>query len=108
MRYHVFLKEPLSMKNVLVTLLQFILFLAVFAVGSFVPPLHLEQVLKTTPDGIHIFIWDGLAMMFVLFLVILLIESLRKRIAAAGRFTAAAFALALIAGYALKFGFLTR
>jgi hypothetical protein len=108
MRYHGFLKEPLAMKNVLFTLLQFILFLAVFFAGSFFPPFHLEQVLKSTPDGTHIFIWDGLAMMFVLFLVILLIESLRKRIGSAGRYTAIAFVLAFIAGYALKLGFLTR
>jgi hypothetical protein len=96
------------MKNVLFAILQFILFLAVFAGGSFLPLVHMEQVLSVTPDGTRIFIWDGVAMMFLLLLVILLIEARRKRIAAAGPWTAAAFALAAIAGYAAKFGFLTR
>jgi hypothetical protein len=40
--------------------------------------------------------------------VVLLIEALRKRLATSGAWTAAAFVLAGIAGYAAKFGFLTR
>jgi hypothetical protein len=96
------------MKNVLFALLQFVLFLAVFFGGSFLPLVHMEQVLGVTPDGTRIFIWDGVAMMFLLLLVILLIEARRKRIAVAGPWTAAAFVLAGIAGYAMKLGFLTR
>jgi hypothetical protein len=96
------------MKNVLFAILQFILFFALFFGGSFLPLFHMEQVLSVTPDGTRVFIWDGVAMMFILLLVILLIESRRKRIAVAGPWTAAAFALAALAGYAAKFGFLTR
>jgi hypothetical protein len=96
------------MKNVFLALLKFILFLIVFAAGSFFPPFHIERVVGVTPDGTHIFIWDGLLLMTVLFVVILLIEALRKRIATSGAWTAAAFVLAGIAGYAAKFGFLTR
>jgi hypothetical protein len=96
------------MKNALFAILQFILFLAVFAGGSFLPPAHMEQVLSVTPDGARVFIWDGVAMMAVLLFVILLIETRRKRIAIAGPWTAAAFVFAAIAGYALKLGFLTR
>lgn len=96
------------MKNVLFALLKFILFLLVFAAGSFFPPLHVERVLSVTPDGTRIFVWDGVLLMTLLFLVILLIESLRKRVAISGPWTAAAFVLAGIAGYASKFGFLTR
>jgi hypothetical protein len=96
------------MKNILFLILQFVLFLAVFAGGSFLPLFHMQQVLSVTHDGTRIFIWDGAAMMFLLLLVSLLIEARRKRIAAAGPWTAAAFALAAIAGYALKLGFLTR
>ena len=40
--------------------------------------------------------------------MILLIEVLRKRIAASGPWTAAAFVLATVLGFAMKFGFLTR
>jgi hypothetical protein len=96
------------MKNVLFALLKFILFLLVFAAGSFFPPFHIERVLGVTPDGTRLFIWDGVLLMTLLFLVILLIESLRKRVATSGPWTAAAFVLAGIAGYAAKFGFLTR
>jgi hypothetical protein len=96
------------MKNAVFTLLQFVLFLLVFAAGSFLPPFHIEHVISVTPDGTRIFIWDGALLMFALFLVILLIESLRKRIRFAGPWTTAAFLLAALIGYASKFGFLTR
>ena len=96
------------MRNVLFALLQFVLFLLVFAAGSFLPPLHVEHIIGVTADGTRIFIWDGVLLMTLLFLVILLIESLRKRVATSGPWTAAAFVLAGIAGYAAKFGFLTR
>jgi hypothetical protein len=96
------------MKNVLFAILQFILFLAVFAGGSFLPLFHIQQVLGVTPDGTRVFIWDGVVLMFLLLLVILLIEARRKRLPAAGPWTASAFALAALTGYALKLGFLTR
>ncbi len=96
------------MKNVLFALLQFVLFLAVFAGGSFLPPVHMEEALRVTPDGVRVFIWDGVAMMFLLLLVILLIEARRKRIAVAGPWTAVAFVVAGISGFVMKLGFLTR
>jgi hypothetical protein len=96
------------MKNVFLALVKFILFLIVFAAGSFFPPFHIERVVGVTPDGTRVFIWDGLLLMTALFVVILLIEALRKRLAASGPWTAAAFVLAGIAGYVAKFGFLTR
>ncbi len=96
------------MKNVLFALLKFVLFLVVFAAGSFLPPFHIERVVGVTPDGTRIFVWDGVLLMTVLFAVILLIEALRKRVATSGPWTAAAFVFAGVAGYAAKFGFLTR
>lgn len=96
------------MKNVLFALLKFVLFLIVFAAGSFLPPFHIEHVLSVTTDGTRIFIWDGILLMTLLFVVVLLIEALRKRVATSGPWTAAAFVLAGVAGYAAKFGFLTR
>ncbi len=96
------------MKSVLFALLKFFLFLIVFAAGSFLPPFHIEHALNVTPDGTRMFIWDGVLLMTLLFGVILLIEALRKRISSSGPWTAAAFVVAGIAGYALKLGFLTR
>ena len=95
-------------KNVFFVLLQFALFWLVFAAGSFFPPFHMEHVVGTTPDGTRIFIWDGVLLMILLFVIILLIEALRKRIRSAGPWTVLALVLAGIAGYAAKLGFLTR
>jgi hypothetical protein len=94
--------------KVLFAILKFVLFLIVFAAGSFFPPFHIEHVIAVTPDGTRLFIWDGAMLMAGLFVIILLIEMARKRLSSSGPWTAAAFALAAIAGYAAKFGFLTR
>ena len=95
-------------KNVFFALLQFFMFFLVFGAGSFFPPFHLEHVLGTTADGTRIFIWDGVVLMVLLFIAILLLEAVRKRIRRAAPWTVLAVILAGIAGYALKFGFLTR
>ena len=95
-------------KNVFACFAQFLLFFAIFAVFSFVPPLHLEHVVGTTPDGPRVFIWDGLLIAAVLFVVILLIESAMKRIRTAGVWTSIAFVLAVVIGLAFKLGFKTN
>jgi hypothetical protein len=96
------------MKNVLFATLQFVLFFGAFFVGSFLPPFHMEHVVSVTPDGTRVFIMDGLVIMIVLFVIILLIEAVRKRIRIAGVWTTIAFVLAALAGFAAKLGFLTR
>jgi len=95
-------------KNVIFALLQFVLFFLVFGAGSFFPPFHLERVLGTTSDGTRIFVWDGVLLMVLLSAAILLIEALRKRIRSAAPWTVLALVLAGVAGYAERFGFLTR
>ena len=96
------------MKNVLVTILQFVVFIAVFAAFSFLPPMHLEHVIGATPDGTRVFIWDGLLMTALLFLVILAVEAGRKRIRSSGVWTTVAFALAVVIGLLAKLGFKTN
>jgi len=95
-------------RKVIFTLLQFLLFFFAFGAGSFLPPFHIEQTLGVTSEGTRVFIWDGALLMTALFLVVLLIEALRKRIAASAPWTFAAFVLAAIGGYVARFGFLTR
>ncbi|MDP9051072.1 MAG: hypothetical protein M3O31_10215 [Acidobacteriota bacterium] len=95
-------------KNVIFAILQFILFIVVFAAGSFFPPFHIEHVLSVTPDGTRIFIWDGALVMTALFAMIVLVEALRKRLDTSGRWTILAFVLAAFVGGLAKFGFLTR
>jgi hypothetical protein len=96
------------MKNVLLAILQFLLFAVVFFAASLFPPFHIEHVLGVTPDGTRIFVADGLLLATALFVLILVIEAARKRLRTAGPWTAIAFVLAALAGYAARFGFLTR
>jgi hypothetical protein len=95
------------MKKALFAVLQFFLFLLVFLVGSFVPPFHMEHVLLATPGTTRIFIADGLVLMVALFLLILLIQTLRKRIISYGPWTTAAFILATAVGFWMQLGFKT-
>ncbi len=95
------------MKNILFTVLQSFLFLIVFGAGSFLPPFHFEHVILATPGTTRIFVADGFLLMLALFLIILLIETLRKRIISSGRWTTVAFILATAVGFWMEFGFKT-
>jgi hypothetical protein len=95
------------MKNFLFTTVQLLLFLFVFFVCSVLPPFHLEHVLISTPGFTRSFMADGLVLMYVLYLVIILIEVLRKRVRFAAPWTTLAVVLATIFGLMMKFGFKT-
>jgi hypothetical protein len=95
------------MKNVVLTILQLILFLIVFFVGSLVPPFHFEHVLIATPGITRIFVADGLVLAFVLFVLIVILEAVRKRLRIAAPWTTLAFLLAVVFGLMMKFGFKT-
>ena len=96
------------MKNIVATILQFILFLLVFGIFSLFPPLHLQHVISSTPAGARIFVADGLVLTLALYLVVLGIEAFTKRLPAAAPWTSLAFVLAVVLGFLMKFGFLTR
>jgi hypothetical protein len=93
-------------KKVIFTLLQFVLFLILFAAGGVLPIFGLPSFISRWADGTRGFQWDGVFLMLALLVLILLIEALRKRIRSAP-WTALAFALAAIAGLAMKFGFMS-
>jgi hypothetical protein len=95
------------MKNVVLTILQLILFLIIFFVGSLVPPFHFEHVLIATPGITRIFVADGLVLAFVLFVLIVILEAVRKRLGTAAPWTTLAFLLAVVFGLMMKFGFKT-
>jgi hypothetical protein len=94
------------MKRFVVVLAQFLLFLLVFAAGSFLyHPFHIETAL----DGrTRSFVWDGVLLLLLTYGVVLLIELLRKRLRTAGPWTSLALVLAGLAGWAMKFGFVTH
>ena len=96
------------MKKAIIIILQFFLFLIVFGAFSLFPPFHIEHVLSTTPTGTRIFIADGLLIAFVVYLLIVLIELLMKRLRVSAPWTTIAFVFAAIVGFMMKFGFLTR
>ncbi len=96
------------MKNVIFTVLKLILFLFVFFIGSIFPPFHFEHILIATPGTTRIFIADGLLLMLALYLLLIVVEVLRKRVRTAVPWTTLAFVLAIVFGFMMKFGFLTR
>jgi hypothetical protein len=97
----------IGMKQAIFAVLQFLLFLVIFAVGSFLPPFHIRQVVGHSVEGTRIFYADGLMLAAVTMLLVLGIEAARKRIRTAGVWTVAAFVLAAALGLAMKFGFTT-
>ena len=96
------------MKTIIATVLQFALFLFVFGVFSLFPPFQMQHVLSSTPAGTRMFIADGLVLTLVLYLVILFIEAAMKRLTTLAPTTSIAFVLAIVLGFLMKFGFLTR
>jgi hypothetical protein len=96
------------MKNAVFTILQLILFLIIFFVGSIFPPFHFEHVLIATPGTIRVFIADGLLLALALYVLIVAVQVFRKRLRVATPWTTLALVLALVFGFMMKFGFLTR
>ena len=95
------------MKKILVTFLQFLLFLIVFAVGSFLHPFNFHWATTAAAGTSRFFIPDGLLLALGVFLAILAVQALRKR-TCDSPWTILGFVLAIAIGYALKFGFVTK
>ena len=95
------------MKVVLV-ILQFFLFIAVFAAGSFLPGAHLMPMWAVSVSATRNFVLDGLVLTAGLFALILAIEALSGRLRTAGGLTTLAFVLAVVLGLAMKFGLIEK
>jgi hypothetical protein len=95
------------MKKVIPTILKFIVFLLVFLIGSLFPPFHFEHVLIATPGLTRIFVADGILLMFALYVLIIFVEVVRKRLRTAAPWTTLAVILAAVLGLMMKFGFKT-
>jgi hypothetical protein len=95
-------------KKILFTFLQFLLFLIVFAVGSFLHPFHFRWGVTVTSGNVtRFFVPDGLLLAFGILAAIVVIQVLRKRLKNTP-WTAAAFVAAIAVGYAMKLGFVTH
>jgi hypothetical protein len=97
------------MKKAIAVLVQFLLFLVVFAAGSFVlHPFHMQTTLAPVDGRSRVFLWDGLLLMLLAYVLILLLEAARKRLFRSALGTTLALILAGFAGWMLKFGFISR
>jgi hypothetical protein len=94
------------MKKGLATVAQFLLFLFVFFVGSFVPPFHLHWTAATASAPTRFFVPDGLLIVVGVLLAIITVQIIRKRTCDTS-WTILAFVLAIACGYAMQFGFVT-
>ena len=89
--------------------LQVLLFLILFAVGSVLLPfLPSLPVLQVAAGPGHVIVYDGVLLAFVVACVILLVEGTRKRLRDAGVLTTVAFLLAVGLGVLMRFGFKTQ
>lgn len=93
------------MKRVLSVVLQFILYLVVFAAGSLLPGANVLPTLSIPAGTGRVFVYDGLLLMLIVYILILLISAARKRIHVAWPNATIALVLALIVGLVMKFGF---
>jgi hypothetical protein len=109
-------------KKILFTVLQFLLFLIVFALGSFLHPFHLHWDLASakttyssvngttrvlTSESLHYFVPDGLLLAVGVLFAIIVMQALRRRYRYT-MWTVVGFIAAMAAAYALRLGFVTR
>ena len=93
--------------KIVLAILQFLMFLLLFFVGSVILPALNLLPNKVVAIGDHRqFTYDGLVLMLLVYLFILAIEAFRKRLRSGG-LTTIAFVLALILGFWAKFGLKT-
>ena len=94
-------------KKAILVVLQTLLFLILFAAGSFLPALpsfrSLYWQIQTGPH--RVFVVDGLLLTLAVYLLILLVEAARRRLRGPGGLTTLSLVLALVLGVAMKFGF---
>ena len=97
------------MKKIVLSVLQFVVFLLVFFAGSLAAPFHQRWfVSHPTATSTRYFVPDGLLCMVGLYLLILIFEAVRKRLSTSGLWTTGAFLFALALGFLAKFGSVTH
>jgi hypothetical protein len=95
------------MKRVLSILFQYLLFLILFAAGSFLPALHLLPSIVWHMSATREFVLTGLIVSAVVFGLIMLVHAVRRTHSSAAVNSIIAFLLAVASGLALHFGMLT-
>ena len=96
------------MKKILSLVLQSLLLLFCCAAGSFLRPFHLQQVTRASPTLTYVFVWDGFVVMFLVYLLLIAIEAMTKRIRTAFPITTLALVVATVLSVAIKLGRITH
>lgn len=92
------------MKRVLSIVLQFLLYLVVFGAGSLLPAFGILPTWSLSTGPGRVFVYDGLLLMLLAYLLILLIAAARKRLPITLPNASIALVLALLLGLLMKFG----
>jgi len=92
------------MKSVLSIVLQFILYIVVFGVGSLLPAFNILPTWSLSTGPGRVFVYDGLLLTLVVYILILVIGAARRRIAIALPNATIALVLAVLIGLLMKFG----
>lgn len=92
------------MKSVLSIVLQFILYLVIFGVGSLLPAFGILPTLSLSTSPGRVFVYDGLLLALLVYVVIVLIAAARKRISLSFPNATIALVLAVLIGLLMKFG----
>ena len=87
--------------------LQTLVFLVLFGLGSFLPIFTSLPVWQVQTGPHRFFVLDGLLLALAAYGIILLAEVTRKRLRGPGSLTTLSFALAMMLGLAMKLGFKT-
>jgi hypothetical protein len=93
------------MKSVLSIVLQFILYLVIFGVGSLLPAFNVLPTWSLSTGPGRVFVYDGLLLALALYILILVIAATRRRIAISLPNASIALVLAIVIGLLMKFGF---
>ena len=97
------------MKKALIVLAQIVLYFVVFAACSFLQPLGLHWLVShPSPTVTRYFVADGFVLATALFVLILLIEAATRRLNRLGALTTFSYVAAMLAGFAVKLGFITH
>jgi hypothetical protein len=96
------------MKKAILLFLQFLLLFFCCLAGSFLRPFHLQQVTRISPTVTRVFVWDGFLIMLLVYLLIVAIEAMTKRLRTTLPLTTIALAIAAILSVAIKLGRITQ
>jgi hypothetical protein len=93
------------MKRVLSFVLQFVLLLVAFFVGSILPVFHVLPAWRISTGSGSWFVLDGFVVLLVLYALLLLFAAARKRFLGGAILSTAALFLAVVIGLLSKFPF---